>query len=107
MTFLIILAVFLFLCIIGLTIFLFYIMNKAGEKINAYDRFYEQTSDEMEDVLKYLDEVINSKTFYSQDPALRDLMRGLKLSRDIIRGYVHAETKEGSTQDSSADSRQT
>lgn len=62
----------------------------AGKKLRQYDEFYNNTIEDMQDSVEYL-ETLMKRDVVSLDPDVQNLRRLVGVVKDILIGYIDAE----------------
>lgn len=73
-----------------LALFFSYVSYKSLEKSKIYEDFFFETSGEISSILNSFDIILKRKELLSEDPDIKNLIKGLLIARDIMSEYVKA-----------------
>jgi predicted nucleic acid-binding Zn-ribbon protein len=78
----------------------------AGDKIRAWEQFYDNAIEDVNSVITMLDELMNKRQLISDDPEIQQVYRVVVILHDILIGYRDAKTKqEDSTEERKQESK--
>lgn len=77
----------LFFCLLLGAVFL---LNRAGRQINTYEQFYQQTLDDLEKHLKYVQGLMRNSAILSDDDDVKKIFSSIKSFYQLMLGYFNA-----------------
>lgn len=73
-----------------------YLLNRAGDQINQYETFYQETIDALEKHLAYMSNLLNVNIGVSGDDGVREVYKTIRTFYEMLVGYYNAGKINGS-----------
>ena len=79
--------------------------KEAGDKITAWEQFFNDTLEDMSSVLNMAEELMKRRQLVSDDPDVQNFVRIVAIAHDVVKNYI--DSKSGNTTDGTDEGKQT
>jgi hypothetical protein len=68
----------------------FYLLNRAGQVINNYEIFYQETLVDLEKHMNYVQQLMKNNVILSDDDDVQKILNSIKAFYRLMLGYLNA-----------------